>query len=168
MQEAFPNIVPVPRLLVDNQDIKDPNWLSGFTCAEGCFLIKLKKKSTSGYYVNLRFQITQNIKDEQLMKSLITYLECGRYEINKDKRWEDKRKEVGNFVCTKFSDIDEKIIPFFNKHPLFGEKYINYVDWCKAAKIIKAKTHLTKGGLEEIIKIKGGMNKKRIYPNFKI
>ena len=63
--------------------------------------------------------------------------------------------------CTKFSDINEKIIPFFSKHPIAGIKLLDFVDWCKAAEIIKAKDHLTEDGVNQIIKIKAGMNKGR-------
>jgi len=104
LKAAFPDIVPVPRPLVDCQDIKNPNWLSGFASAEGCFLIKLKQnKLNDGYFVTLRFQLTQHAKDEQLLRSLEAYLSCGRYE--------NQKGEWGNFVCTKFADIDAKIIP---------------------------------------------------------
>jgi hypothetical protein len=54
------------------------------------------------------------------MKSLVSYLGCGRYEIN--------QRDAGNYVCTKFSDINEKILPFFSKHPLAGVKFLNFTD----------------------------------------
>jgi hypothetical protein len=44
----------------------------------------------------LKFQITQHSKDEQLMKSFVSYLGCGRYETSQG--------DCGNYVCTKFSD----------------------------------------------------------------
>lgn len=40
LKAAFPNVVPVPRPLVLNKKIEDPNWLSGFVDAEGCFFIE--------------------------------------------------------------------------------------------------------------------------------
>ena len=45
LKAAFPNTIPVPRPVVEDQEIKDPNWLSGFVSAEGCFLIVIKKKN---------------------------------------------------------------------------------------------------------------------------
>jgi len=35
LKKAFPDVKPVPRPLVLNQTIKDPNWLSGFISGEG-------------------------------------------------------------------------------------------------------------------------------------
>lgn len=154
LKVAFPDSVPLPSPVLDvNSEIKDPNWLSGFTCAEGCFYITLKKTGSNNY-VGLKFQITQHIKDEKLLKDIISYLGCGRYEINK--------VEAGNYLCKNFGDINEKILPFFSRYPLVGVKSANFADFCKAAEIMKTKAHLTEGGLNEIIKIKSGMNKKRV------
>ena len=85
------------------------------------------------------------------MKSLVSYLECGRYIARNN-------KDLGEYICTKFSDIDKKIIPFFIKHPIVGVKELDFSDWCKVAEIIKTKNHLTKEGLDLIIKIKVGIN----------
>jgi hypothetical protein len=52
------------------------------------------------------------------------------------------------------SDIEYNIIPFFEKYPLQGFKLLDYVNFCKVAKLMKEKSHLTAEGLEEIIKIK--------------
>jgi hypothetical protein len=38
---------------------------------------------------------------------------------------------------------------------------LDFIDWCKAAEIIKAKAHLNEEGLDQIIKIKAGMNRGR-------
>ena len=78
---AFPNTTPVGRPLVEDQEIKDPNWLAGFVDGEGCFMVGVKKSSTHklGCQVLLSFRIAQHSRDERLMKSLTQYLGCGQY-----------------------------------------------------------------------------------------
>lgn len=66
-----------------------------------------------------------------------------------------------SFNVAKFSDICEKVIPFFDKYPLQGVKALNYADFLKAVNIMKAKGHLTQEGLDQILLIKYGMNKGR-------
>jgi len=44
-----------------------------------------------------------------------------------------------------------------------GEKYKDYRDWCKVGDIMKIKNHLTKEGLDQVIKIKAGMNRGRYW-----
>lgn len=58
--------------------------------------------------------------------------------------------------------LGDKIIPFINKYPLQGSKILNFVAFCKVAELMNNKAHLTKDGLEEIRKIRSGMNNGRI------
>lgn len=81
LKTAFPDIVPIPRPLVQNLSIPSPEWVSGFTSGDGCFIVKIKKYSTHrlGIQVELIFQVTQHIRDVQLLLSLKDYLCCGKY-----------------------------------------------------------------------------------------
>jgi hypothetical protein len=112
LKSAFPSIIPAPRPKVGGQEIKDPNWLAGFASGEGCFDIKTSKSSTHklGLQVKIRFSLTQHYRDNELIKSLITYLGCGNVEVHTERL-------AVNFVVSRFSDITEKIIPFFDKYP---------------------------------------------------
>ena len=151
---AFPDVVPVVRPLVENKKISDPNWLAGFTSAEGCFFINTQAKNaySLGFQVILVFGVTQHSRDEKLMRSLIEYFDCGNII---------QRGEAFDFRVTKLSDIENKIIPFFKKFQIYGVKALEFADWCKVAEIMKQKKHLTAEGLEQIRKIKTGMNKGR-------
>ena len=78
-------------------------------------------------------------------------LDCGSYYSS----------ARGQFIVVRISDINDKIIPFFDKYPLHGKKANDYADFCKVVEIIKNKGHLTPSGLEEILRIKSGMNRGR-------
>jgi hypothetical protein len=156
LKGAFPNIDPVERPLVKTPENIQGQWIAGFTSGEGCFKILVKKSSTIkiGFQVLLVFQITQHSRDEMLMKSLINHFRCGILE--KDSRGPWLNLSVYNFV-----ENYGKIIPFFQIHSIIGKKYEDFKDWCEVAKIVETKNHLTLKGLEEIQKIKSGMNKGR-------
>jgi len=54
--------------------------MSGFITGEGCFFIKVNKgRNKGGIGVHLVFQVTQHKRDEELLKSFVTYLKCGHY-----------------------------------------------------------------------------------------
>ena len=154
LELAFPKIAPVERPSVLDQKIKDPNWIAGFASAEGSFMVKIyqSNKLSLGSCVSLVFQITQHSRDKQLMENLIDYFGCGG--VHKNRNWFDYR-------VTKFEDIITNIIPFFQINMIQGVKTKNFKDWCLVAELMKDKQHLTKNGLEQIKKIKAGMNKKR-------
>lgn len=78
LKTAFPNLKSYPRPLVEGQEIKDPDWVAGFTTGEGCFKVIVQKHNTKiGFRVTTGFTITQHIRDEFLMKSFMTYFGCG-------------------------------------------------------------------------------------------
>ena len=158
LKEAFPNCVPSPRPLVVDLQIQHPEWVAGFTSGEGCFTVSKVARDgyKSGGLVTLRFVIVQHFRCEQLMESLSTYFGCGKYYAVMD-------RDHGEFRVHKFSDIIEKIIPFFQTNRIVGVKELDFMDFCKIADLMQSqKKHLTKEGLEEIKLIKQSMNKGRI------
>jgi hypothetical protein len=104
----------------------------------------------------MTFSISQHIRDEVLLTKFIDYLGCGNIEKV------STRPNGVTFVVYKFSNIIEKIIPFFQSYPLQGIKSQDYKDFCKIAKIMEDKSHLTLEGLKKIKSLKSGMNKGRI------
>jgi LAGLIDADG endonuclease len=102
----------------------------------------------------LRFQITQHYREEKLLISFISYFGCGRYFVRSN-------HDAGDFVIIKFSDLTEKVIPLLKKYPIHGVKALDFADFCKVVELMKNQKHLTAAGLEEIKKIKTGMNRGR-------
>jgi len=154
----FPATSPVDRPVVKEPLVSDirPDWLAGFTSGDGCFYTYAEKDSKlrSGYRIKLRFNICQHSRDKSLLECISSYLNCGNI-------LETSRGEV-NFDVHKFSDNYDKILTFFNKYPIQGVKALDFNDWKLVAEIVKSKDHLTKQGVEKIIKIKSNMNKSRV------
>ena len=152
-KESFPTAKAVVRPSVIyntlNVKIKNLNWIRGFIDAEGSFQV-----ITQNTNVSLRFSLTQHIKDEVLLKDIVTYLNCGRY-------YKSPTRNEGQYLVTVFSDINDKIIPFLNEYPLIGTKKEDYLDFAQIAELIKSKAHLTDQGCEKIKLIQSNMNRKR-------
>jgi hypothetical protein len=99
---------------------------------------------------------------EELLRSLIDYFKCGNYVAYQKKYQNQDPKSWGCYRCTKFSDNYSIIIEFFKQYPIRGTKAKDFLDWTKAAEIIKNGGHLTNEGAVIIQKIKAGMNTKRL------
>jgi len=56
------------------------------------------------------------------MKSVVSYFGCGYYKSIKN-------IDVGNFIVTNFSDLTDKVIPFFNKYQIVGVKALDFKDF---------------------------------------
>jgi len=139
-----------------NLENLDPHWLAGFVEGEGCFYVGIFKSESikTGYSLKLRFSVNQHFKDEKLISSLTRIFKCGNIVISKN-------NSIIEFRVSSLKDIMEKIIPFFNKYPLYGAKRLEYEDFCKVVSMMNSKTHLTESGLEQIREIKSNMNRGR-------
>jgi len=152
--EAFPNTVALARPLLLPSVKLDPQWVAGFTSGDGCFKISIResKLHKTGSRVVLLFVVTQHIRDELLLKSLVDFFGCGQTYSYKD---------YTEFRCQSFKDNYEKILPFFKKYSIIGVKSKDFEDWAKVAKMMQTKDHLTNEGFDKIRKIRRGMNKGR-------
>jgi len=157
IKSKFPLINPVKRETIETTSIPDPHWISGFVSGEGCFDAGIRKATnTRKERVYLRFKVSQHERDLKLMELIIKYFKAGRID------W-DNRKEhsVVSIVVGNFSNINNKIIPFFNQYPILGVKYLDYLEWAKIANMMVLGKHKTPEGFEEIKTIEAGLNRGR-------
>lgn len=151
--EMFPNIKPADRPLVENVKNLNPNWVTGFAAGDGCFTVKASKTEKGlKTRIQLEFKITQHSRDQELMKGLIEFFNCGSIIVN---------QKFVDYHTTKFSDLTEIIMPFFEKYPIIGVKYLDFLGFVEVANLMKGKKHLTAEGLNKILAVKAGMNKGR-------
>ena len=159
-KEFIPALRPVERPIIYTNNIPNPNWLSGFTTGEGNFQVWIaeSKSNKVGYQVTLMFRIGQYGPkgDLKLMELLTKYLSAGKLHKN-------SREPFVTLTIHKFTEIKEIIIPFFEQNPLYGVKHLDYLDFCKIVKLMVEKKHLTLEGLDQIRKIKSGMNRDRKF-----
>ena len=88
------------------------------------------------------------------MRGLINYLGCGNLR---------SKREVFEYQVSKYSDLIEKIIPFFKFYPLRTVKLLNFNDFLEVSSLMREGSHLTLEGLEKIKPIKEGMNSAREF-----
>lgn len=131
----------------------NPNWITGFTDAEGCFMITLKKQAgKTGWGVQPSFVIHLHSKDAPLLYAIQNFFGgIGKVFIDK--------KTSASFMVRKLEDIIDVIIPHFEKYPLQSGKIVDYRLWVMCINIIANKEHLTLDGLTKIVSIKSILNK---------
>jgi hypothetical protein len=143
------------------------NWyLSGFIDGEGCFSISIRRSKFSrlGWTMNPLFQVYQH-KDKDNAKVLSickNAFGCGYIS-----------EKGGNLSCftyciDKINNLIECVIPFFDKYPLVGEKYQNFLLFKQIVLGISEKKHLTKEGFLELAELTFQMNKQGKYRKIKL
>lgn len=157
LKSEFPGYRAVERPVINcDNAIINPSWLSGFVSAEGNFDVRTPKTNNkTGYRVQLRFRITQHLRDIKLMENIVQYLGGGK--VHK------YTASAVHLSIVDFSLITEIIIPLFEENPLVGVKSLDFIDWCKIHELMVNRSHLTVEGMNSILKIKLGMNSGRSF-----
>jgi hypothetical protein len=141
-------------------------WLLGFVDGEGCFHIGINnnKSMRLGKQIIPEFTIVQHVRDVNLLYSIKDYLKCGIVQSNRGKN--DIKLNQSPRWCYRvraIKDLNQIIIPFFDKHSLLTTKQKDFLDFKTVVNMINLRKHLTLEGLERIKYIKNRMNKNRIY-----
>ena len=153
----FPEYTPVEKPIINSDNVSlDPYWISGFVSAEGNFDVRMPKTANGlQRRVQLRFRISQHSRDIRLMEKIVEYFQAGKiYKYSGG-------KSAVSLSIVDFSDITNKIVPFFNLNPIIGVKLYDYLDWCKIQSLMAKRAHLTAEGITSISEIKSGMNRGR-------
>jgi len=116
--------------------------------------------------VRLKFNIGLNIREKDLIEGIVLFLKSYSTKLEDPSVVTITKNyyisgETVSLQITKFSDIVNIIIPFFEKYEIVGIKSLDFFDFKKAADIIKSKEHLSSEGFNEIFKLKSGMNRNR-------
>jgi len=132
----------------------EPWFISGFSDAEGCFLVIVRKskKMKFGWQIEVNFSINLHIRDIDLLKLIQIYFD-GAGRIGKE------RNSCCDYTVGSLDQIVKKVIPHFEKYPLKSKKYSDYLLFKEVVLIMQRGEHLTKEGLQKIINIRASLNK---------
>ncbi len=132
----------------------NPYYLVGLVDGEGCFSITFNNhKSNRLVEVRLLFEIELREDDKEILERVKETLQCGNiYHLTYEryKKWKPHYK----YKVSNLKDMTQKVIPFFRKYPLQAKKKYSFELFCKVAKLMLKKHHLTTIGIEEIRKLK--------------
>ncbi len=128
-----------------------PEWVVGFVDGEGCFFVDISKhpQSFTGYQVLPEFVVVQHERDIQILYALKRFFRCGVVRPNPGNRWAYRVRGLDNL---------ERIVTFFEKHPLKTKKRVDFIKFRKILHLMKQGAHLTHEGLREIVQIACQMN----------
>lgn len=108
-----------------------PEWISGFTDAEGSFSLKIIKRSgyKLGWGVEPGFIIVLHAKDLPLLEKIQSYFGVGNIHIGNN--------NAVSYYVNNTQDLTNVIIPHFDKYPLNTQKRADYLLFKSALNIIK-------------------------------
>lgn len=137
------------------KDMKKLNYwfITGLADAEGSFVVNIIKDNTrtTGYIIQVSFELGLNYKDKALLENIKYTLGVGNIFYNNN----DK---IYKFKVSNINELFNVIIPHFKKYYLITQKHIDFELFSKIVIIIKNKEHLTIQGLQKIVSLKATLN----------
>lgn len=141
-----------PTYLPNEQTNKlNPWFVTGFTDAEGCFLINVRPNSklNSGYSVELVFKIALHSKDSALVREFLNYFGVGTVT--------NRGALCAQYWVGSIKDLDI-IINHFDNYPLISQKRSDFELFKQVFELLQRKEHLTYEGINKIVSIKAVFN----------
>jgi|SRR3989344_2297091 len=153
----------------DNQQerLEMPGWVVGFVDGEGSFLVTIFKSSQAKmkWQIFPEFNVSQSLKGKDLLHKLETFFGCGHiYAHNarniKQGMWDPLYK----YCVRSRSELQSKIIPFFEKYPPMGKAKLNdFQRFVKVVTLMNKGEHLTMEGMIKIAKIAKEMTHRKPF-----
>jgi LAGLIDADG endonuclease len=148
----------------DNQQERLIGWITGFVDGEGCFSMNLARQPhrsnrrgyRTGFQVAHQFVVTQGAKSVGSLQTMQQFFGVGRLHCNR--RHDDHKEDLYQFVVCRRSDLQQTIIPFFQRYPLRTAKRLDFEKFVMCMRIIETNAHLTICGLIAIAEIIQTMN----------
>jgi len=127
----------------------DPQWIVGFVDGEGCFHVGIStnKQSSTGYQVLPEFVVTQHKRSIHVLYALKDYFKSGVVRTSRG-----KDSDIMCFRIRNATVLRERVVPFFEKHPLKTSKSVDFRRFRKVLLFMERRDHLTKQGVEKIRK----------------
>ena len=124
----------------------DPQYITGIIEGEGCFAVSfsLRRKLKLGIETRPSFSISLNERDLSLLQQIHAYFKCGAIRYSRGDR-------TYKFESRSTTDLIERIIPHFHKHPLHGSKAKDFELFEEVCRNIRANQHRNKTSLLRII-----------------
>ena len=131
----------------------DAGWITGFVDGEGCFHVGINPHAdmSTGYQVLPEFTVVQHERDVQLLHALKALFGCGVVRRNHGDRMAYRVRGRGHLL--------ERIIPFFEKHPLKSRKRQDFIKFRRILLMMERGEHLSEEGIHKIRDLAQQMNR---------
>ena len=144
----------------DNQQERlfTTGWLVGFVDGEGCFSCPVfRNRSMSlGWQVQPSFAVVQGESSRDVLEEMVGFFGCGKVYVNR--RHDNHREHLCRYYVSRFGDLRDVIVPFFQANPLRTAKRDNFAKFAEVIRLMDQRAHLTVPGLIAIAEIAETMN----------
>ena len=130
----------------------EAQWVVGFVDGEGCFFVGINPhpEMSCGFQVLPEFTVVQHKRDIQLLYALKKFFGCGVVRRNHGERMAYRVRSLDH--------LKERILPFFEQHPLKSKKRIDFIKFRRILRLMDEGEHLELEGVQKIRTLVSTMN----------
>jgi hypothetical protein len=147
--------------------LRREGWVIGFVDGEGCFSVGFVRQNDRtgrrgyklGYQVAPRFVVSQGASSIACLEELKEFFGVGCVYGNP--RHDNHREHMKQYVVSDRSDLLERIVPFFEEHPLRTAKQLDFQKFIQVLEMMEDDLHLTREGLVRIAEVAETMNRRK-------
>jgi hypothetical protein len=147
----------------DNQQERLWNlgWIVGFVDGEGCFSCPIfrNRVTRTGWQVQPSFTVVQSASSRDVLEEMARDFGCGTVCVNQ--RHDNHREDLYRFRVSKFTDLRDVVVPFFQENPLRTSKRENFDKFVMVIDLMELRRHLDPEGIIEIAEIAQTMNHRK-------
>jgi hypothetical protein len=114
---------------------------------------------TMRWQVQPSFVVVQSASSQDVLEGLVSFFGCGKVYVNR--RRDNHREDLSRYYVSKFSDLRDTIVPFFQHNPLRTTKQQNFEKFARVIGLMDRDRHLTLSGLIQIAEIAETMNHRK-------
>ena len=142
-------------------------YITGFVDGEGCFSITIQRSKNVklGIQVIPEFHVSQHQNRTEVLRAIQKRFSCGYIKPNNPRNPKDL---TSVYVVRNLADLQNKVIPFFQKYPFISSKQQDFEKLSKVVNMMSKGEHLKRDGLAAILKLAFSMNASGKYRKLKL
>lgn len=144
-----------------------PQWVTGFTDAEGCFSVIIQITEPLKWKVRTSFEINLHLKDVNILHSIKSFFGVGSIFTKPD-------RNLCVYRVTKNSELLGVIIPHFSKYSLISKKGGDFLLWSKVVNMKSLKKQFSSEEFSTILTYYAAINRgasskvTQYFPNIEV
>ena len=126
---------------------------------EGCFSFPIFRNRTTKlrWQVQPTLVVVQSASSRSVLDDLVDFFGCGKVYVNQ--RHDIHREQLARYCVSRFTDLQDVIVPFFQEHELRTSKRDNFEKFVEILRLMEGRKRLSLSGLSDIAEIAQSMNR---------
>jgi hypothetical protein len=148
------------KLPLTNKALNENAWLSGMIESNGHFILRSSMNAKDPRF-KCKFELNQRqidhlgFNNDSFLKDIAEFLEVSLQNSKENTPNPQYRLRTMNLTSNLILEN------YLKEYPLFGSKYLDYIDWLQAFELFRVRFKGSKDNFNKILKLKSQMNDKR-------